>query len=80
MSWGDPIFEGDLVTWRWMYPESAPPHVEKYKDKIGIVIDRRSRWPNDERDDEMIVTVFYPDLCIEEEWSDIDLELINESR
>jgi hypothetical protein len=80
MSWGEPILEGDLVMWRSLQPEWAPLHIKKCAGKIGIVTARRPRWPDNSREDEMIITVFYPDLCIEEEWSNIDLELINESR
>ena len=72
------MYEGDLVTWQ---PTLNPlPWVKKHEGKIGIVIDRRPRWPNDTRDDEMIIIVLYPGSGAEVEWSDRDLKVINESR
>ena len=78
MSWGDPIFEGDLVM--WLPYEDAPHWTKKHDGKIGFVTDRRRRWPNDARDDEMIITVLYLDSGTEVEWSDQDLEVLDESR
>jgi len=82
MSWFDPIFEGDLVTWRGIAEPGANalPWIKKYAGQIGIVTERRPRWPDNSREDEMIITVFYPDSGTEEEWSDMDLEVISESR
>ena len=79
MSCYDPIFEGDLVMLSRSHRDD-PQWMKKHEGKIGIVIDSRPCWPNDARDDEMIIIVLYSDSGAEVEWSDRDLKVINESR
>lgn len=73
---------GDLVTsGRYCEPASPQPrHWAKFDGKIGIVINQRPRWPDNSREDEMIIEVLYPELGIKEEWGEYDLEVISESR
>tara|TARA_Y100000593_G_scaffold90062_1_gene175563 strand:- start:137 stop:322 length:186 start_codon:yes stop_codon:yes gene_type:complete len=47
----------------------------KHHGKMGIVIDTQYRW-TDPRDEELLVTVLYPDTGEELGWSEYHLEIV----
>ena len=51
----------------------------KHHGSIGLITDTRNRWL-DPRDEEILVTVHYPDSGERISWSEYDLEVISESR
>ena len=51
----------------------------KHHGAIGLITDTQYRW-SDPRDEEILVTVHYPDTGERISWSEYDLEVVSASR